>query len=210
MFFSARDIEPGVNKVKAYIKHNNAKYKLTVIPKPHIIHNRIFTNTIQGKQKIKHLQNEGIIIFNENNRYPKLTIYEILINNKELIPYIPETVSAKKANLTYMMNKYDELILKPNSGSFGMGISKLIRINDQKWEFSYYQKESLMKERFSNSWPVKLQSLISNPHIIIQQRIPLAMSKGGSFDTRVSVRKMVLENGKSQVLLEKLLKMAAS
>ena len=62
-------------------------------------------------------------------------------------------------------------------------------MNDQKWEFSYYLKESLIKERFSNSWPVTLQSLISNPNIIIQQRIPLAMSKGGAFDTRVSVQK---------------------
>ena len=188
-FFRLKDIAPGVNKVKAYVKHNNNKYILTVIPKPYIIHNRIFTNTIQAKQKIKQLQNEGITLFNENNRYPKLSIYEILIKNKELTPYIPETVQAKKTNLIYMMSKYDELIVKPNSGSFGIGIAKLTSMNDQKWEFSYYGKESLIKERFSNSWPVTLQSLISDPNMIIQQRIPLAMSKGSAFDTRVSIQK---------------------
>lgn len=188
-YFQIKDIKPGVNNVKAYIKQNGGKYILTVIPKPQIIHNRTFTNKVQEKKKIKQLQNEGIIIFNENNRYTKLTIYEILMKNKELIPYLPETVKANKANVKYMMNKYKELILKPNSGSLGIDISKLTRINGRNWEFSYYQNKSLIRERFSNIWPVNLMNLLSNPHVLIQQRIPLALSKGGPFDTRVSVQK---------------------
>jgi glutathione synthase/RimK-type ligase-like ATP-grasp enzyme len=188
-YFRLIDIKPGINKVKAYIKQKNGKYKLTVIPKPNIIHNRAFTNTFETKNKIKQLQKEGIIIFNENNRYTKLTVYDILVKNKELIPFIPETVIASTANLKYMMKKYNELILKPNSGSLGMGISKLTRINQRIWELSYYQKKSLIKERFSTILPANLKNLISNPRVIIQQRIPLALCKGTPFDMRVSVQK---------------------
>ncbi|MGM0876157.1 MAG: YheC/YheD family protein [Bacillota bacterium] len=175
--------------VKALIRQNSGEYILTAIPKPPVIHNRIFTNTTKEKKKVKELQSEGINIFNENNRYTKLTIYEILKKKKELFPYVPETVRANKANLMYMMKKYNELILKPSSGSLGVGISKLSRINARNWEFSYYKNRSLNKERFSDNWPVKLKDLLSSTDVLIQQRIPLALSKGGHFDTRVSVQK---------------------
>ncbi|MCV9887821.1 YheC/YheD family endospore coat-associated protein [Metabacillus halosaccharovorans] len=196
-YFRLTDIKPGVSEVKALIKQNSEGYRLSVIPKPSVIHNRIFTNTTREKKIIKELQNEGVFIFNENNRYKKLTIHEILLKNNELIPYVPETVRAGKANLIYMMKKYNELILKPNSGSLGVGISKLTRINSRNWELSYYQKKSLNKERFSTNLPSKLKDLLSSTDVLIQQRIPLALSKGVPFDMRVSVQKN--ETGEWQV-----------
>ncbi|HZH60013.1 MAG TPA: YheC/YheD family protein [Metabacillus sp.] len=196
-YFRLTDIKPGVAEVKAFIKQNSEEYRLTAIPKPSIIHNRIFTNTKKEKKKIKELQNEGIIIFNENNRYKKLTIHEILSKNNELIPYLPETVRADRTNLIYMMKKHNELILKPNSGSLGVGISKITRINSRNWEFSYYKNRSLIKERFTTKLPVELKDLLSSTDVLIQQRIPLALSKGMPFDTRVSVQKN--ETGEWQV-----------
>ncbi|MGM0750712.1 MAG: YheC/YheD family protein [Bacillota bacterium] len=188
-YFRFQDIEPGVDTIMAYVLSEEGTYILTPIPKPPIIHNRTFTGKVSAKKKMRKLKEEGIVFFNEKNRYKKIRINNILRRNKKLVPHIPETVKASKENLQMMMDKYDELIIKPNSGSLGIGIAKLSRLSDQEWEFSYRRQKEMVKERFSITWPFFLLKLIANPRTIIQKRIPLAKSKGGVFDLRVSVQK---------------------
>ncbi len=190
-YFRFSDINPGEETVLAYVRDENGEFVINPIPKPIIIHNRTFTGSVTAKRKIKKLKKEGIIFFNENNRYKKLKIYEILKKNEELTPFLPETVKANEANLKMMMEKYNELMIKPNIGTLGSGITKLSRINKNKWEISYYQKKMLVKEPFTKKFPTKLQNLLSNSKMIIQERIPLAKTKGGIFDLRVSVQKNI-------------------
>ncbi|MBM7603173.1 hypothetical protein JOC75_001143 [Metabacillus crassostreae] len=188
-YFQLKDINPGMQNIKAYLKQSDNSYKLTTIPKPQIIHNRIFTNNIEEKNKIKLLQNEGILIFNEDNRYTKLAIHKILIKNPDLLPFVPETVKASKGNLRYMMKKYNELIIKPNSSSLGVNILKLKRIKNENWELKYHNRNLLIKEHFSNKWPVMLEDALTAHQNIIQKRIELSLYKGSPFDLRVSVQK---------------------
>ena len=188
-YFRLKDINPNEDQLKAIIKQSNGKYKLREVPKPLVIHNRIFTKTNFAKEKIKLLQEKGIFIFNENNRYSKLEIYNILIKNEELVPHIPETCVCTRENVMYMMDKYRELILKPNSGSLGFGIIKLTQLTDQKWEMSYVQNNLLKRLMFKGLWPKKLKQIASDSKWIVQERIQLASSRERPFDLRVSVQK---------------------
>jgi len=188
-YFRLKDIDPNEAQLQAIIKQNNGKYKLREVPKPQVIHNRIFTKTNTAKEKIKQLQEVGIFIFNENNRYSKLEIHDILLKNQELIQYMPETLVCNRENVMYMMDKYQELIIKPNSGSLGMGIIKLTQLTEQKWELSYVHEQSMKRMTFTGIWPKKLKQIVSNANWIVQERIQLALSNERPFDMRVSVQK---------------------
>lgn len=188
-YFRLKDIDPNVDQLKAIIKQNNGKYKLREVPKPQVIHNRIFTKTNNAKEKIKQLQDRGIFIFNGNNRYSKFEIYDILIKNQELVPHIPETYVCNRENVMYMMGIYRELIIKPNSGSLGFGVIKLTQITDQKWEMSFVQNDSVKRLMFDGLWPKKLKQIASDSKWIVQERIQLASTGERPFDLRVSVQK---------------------
>lgn len=188
-YFRFKDISSEENELEAFVKGEDNQYVIKTVPKPEVIHNRSFIGTIQQKRKLKQLLKQGIIIFNQNNRYPKIKIHEILNRNEEIIPHLPETVKASYVSLLNMMEKHDELVIKPNKGTLGIGIAKLSKVSNEQWELSYYIKQLLKTEIVQTTWPEKLKELMSKKNTIIQERIPLAKSKGGVFDLRVSVQK---------------------
>jgi glutathione synthase/RimK-type ligase-like ATP-grasp enzyme len=195
-YFRFQDITPGDETVEAYVKSDGV-YSLKSVPKPAVIHNRTFTGKLAEKRKIRDLKNEGIVFFNENNRYKKLRINEILAENHCIRPHIPQTLKSNEDNVKMMMERHNGLILKPNSGSLGIGIVKLTKEGDRQWLITYREKKALIKETFSTEWPPLLKQLASRNHVIIQEMIPLAKSKGRVFDCRVSVQKN--EKGEWQV-----------
>ena len=195
-FFSLKELTPDEDHIKAFVMGKSGEYEEKLIPKPLIIHNRGYSTSMAAKKQFKKLQKEGIIFFNEKTRYSKLKIYKILMKNKELIKHIPETMIANKENVKNMMNKYNELIIKPKNGSLGSHIVKLA-LNEDQWQMEYPYKKSWIKESFINKCPPKLQKIISNSRYLIQQRISLATYNGNPFDLRVSVQKN--EYGKWQV-----------
>lgn len=188
-YFRFDDINPGVNQVNAYVRNEKGGYTLQAVPRPEVIHNRVFTGKPAQRRKIKKLKKEGIIFFNEYNRYRKQKINDILAKDPILRQHLPETMKANEKNIKLMMKKHDELILKPNSGTLGLGIVKLTKRNDGGWELTHREKDSLISECYSETFPSFLKELLSRKNVIVQQRIPLAKSSGGVFDLRVSVQK---------------------
>lgn len=203
-YFRLKDIEPGQDTITAYVKGEDGKYHKKEIPKPKVIHNRAFIHSSAGKIKIKRLQAEGIKIFNENNRYTKMNVHEILMKNDELKPFIPETVRCNEANLQKMMGKYDDIIIKPNNGSLGNKVFKLSTVNGETWELSYQLKKKTVKEAFSGEWAEKLRRIAANPRYLIQERIPLACSNGSPFDLRVTVQRGIEGNWQVSGIVGKL------
>lgn len=194
-YFRLKDIHPGKGTVTAYVLGKGNKYELQAIPRPTIIHNRGLFYTRTAKNKITALQKDGIILFNGWNQYGKLYIHELLMKHRPLQPHLPETVKATIENMNKMIGKYDELIIKPISGSLGNRIVKVAKGCDGKWEMTFREKKSVVRESFTMiKWPDKLLMIASNPRYIIQQRIPLATYKGNPFDLRISVQR----NGEGQ------------
>lgn len=188
-YFRLQDIRPGQDSLTAYVRGEDGRYHLKEITKPTVIHNRAFIQSSTGKKKIKKLQAEGIMIFNESNRYTKMHVHELLMKNVDLRQFLPETVRCNQANLRKMMENYEDIIIKPNNGSLGNKVFRLTRVSSENWELSYQQKKRTMKEAFSKVWPKKLLRITANPRYIIQERVPLACCNGSPFDLRVSVQR---------------------
>lgn len=190
-YFSLSDLTSDCTHVHAYIKLNK-NFVRKQIPVPKIIHNRslVFSNT--GKQTMKKLEKNGIIIFNRENRYSKLQIHTLLIKEPLLLPYLPETLPGNLPNLKKMMEKFETLILKPSSGSLGKGVMR-VQKTENTWVLSYPQKKgkktSLIHESFNNKIPFKITDKLKKQAYLIQEGIPIALYKERPFDMRVSVQK---------------------
>lgn len=183
--FRIKDISLETGQINALVKGDMGKYELKVITIPKVIHNRGLYFRKNLKIKLKKLQKMGVIIFNDRNRYGKWDVHEILMKNEELRPHLPETKRASSLNITDMLEKHKQLMIKPNSGSLGSGVVMVEKKDSELWEVYYNQK----REAFANDWPEIIRKKVLNKNYIIQERIQLAQFQGNPFDLRVSVQK---------------------
>jgi hypothetical protein len=187
-FFRFEDLEIGKEQILALVKSISGEYNKMLIPRPSVIHNRGYQGSKLAMKKIRGLQKEGTVIFNDWNRYGKYEIQSILIRNKHISPHLPETVFFNRENMVRMMEKYSQLIIKPNTGSLGKRNMKAEQINQTEWVIGYPNADQLINEVFPmNSWPDVFKTKMSK--FIIQERVALAEYDGCPFDIRVSVQK---------------------
>src|SRR5690606_7970185 len=102
-YFRLQDIQPGQKKVLAYVRNRHG-YRRKWVSAPKVIHNRAIYKKPANQQKIEELIRGGTVIYNQQNRYDKLEIYEILMRNESLRPHLPCTVLANQASLEQMMD----------------------------------------------------------------------------------------------------------
>jgi len=187
-YFKLEDIHIGKDQMNAFVKIDE-KYRKISISKPLVIHYRGYHYSKSAKTKIKSLQKEGIIFFNEWNRYGKFRVHSILAKNEDIKPHLPETCIFNIENMFEMLDKYRELIIKPNRGSLGRNAFKITKLEKNKWVLHNPKNKLSKEEVFSkNLWPEILTTGLTAKYII-QQRIPLAEFQGNPFDIRVSVQK---------------------
>lgn len=190
VYLLLEDLQPGKQQIMGYVMDNEGKYRKIPIQKPWVIHNRGYHSTKDAKRQIKSLQDEGIIIFNEWNHYGKFKIHKLLAESEELRPHLPETVQLNQKNMVDMMEKHNELIIKPSSGTFGKRNMKAVRINDTEWLLSYPNMDMWLEVSFpAEQLPEKIISLVKRENYIIQERIALAEYNHNPFDLRVSVQR---------------------
>ncbi|MEH7109122.1 YheC/YheD family endospore coat-associated protein [Bacillus sp. JJ1764] len=188
-FISFKDIIPNQPQIKAYIQNTNGDYQLAYIEKPLVIHNRGYQNSKSAQKRLKRLREEGMMIFNEWNCYGKLYIHQILMENQQLIPHLPETQIVNEEHLYDMINKYQELIVKPNKGTLGKRNKKLTKLNNRHWILTSLCGDSYKEEI------ITIQDLVSKlvktkrNYYLIQERIKLATFQQNPFDIRVSVQR---------------------
>jgi hypothetical protein len=188
-FFRLRDILKGSTEVMAFVKIDGS-YKKMAVPTPKVIHNRAHTFSKKAKVKLQSLVDEGIIIFNQCNRYSKLKIHELLVENEELIPYLPRTLKATEKNIFSMLENNHKLILKPNSSSLGIGVMMMEhRISENVLSYIDKKEKRLKQISFSSDLPNVLIKTISKKNYLVQERIQLATFLGNPFDLRVSVQR---------------------
>ncbi|UVI28649.1 YheC/YheD family endospore coat-associated protein [Paenibacillus spongiae] len=186
-FFRLQDIRLQHRTVNAYVKTYGG-YIRQQLAIPEVIHNRaIYTRTGPNK-RMKELAQSGIQVFNGRNRYGKLHIHNLLMEDELLRPHIPGTAAVTPDSLKEMMSLYDSLILKPDNSSIGRGVMKLDR-SGAGWQLAYRSRGLWRKLRFADRIPSFLQRKLSREKYIVQQRLPLATYNGCPFDLRVSVQR---------------------
>lgn len=192
-FFRLQDWHPGKAEITAYIPSGNG-FRQAVIPMPAVVHNRSIFLKESDNRKLKAMLSGNIQLFNACNRYGKLTIHQLLMEDPRLRPHLPGTFQATPANVRIMMTMYQSLIIKPNKSSIGRGIMKLQKVGS-RWNLTY----PVAPNRSKTSWrtitfrepylPKLLLQRIRHSTYIIQQRLPLAEIHGSPFDIRVSVQR---------------------
>jgi hypothetical protein len=189
-FIRITDIRPGNKFIRAYVKQGR-RYIRSLIPLPQVIHNRGIWKNPAAKRKLLQLERQGNRVFNLWNRYGKLHIHNILMEDIGIRPHLPHTVEGTLEKLHEMMDVHHSIIIKPNSGSIGRGVMKLERIPGG-WELDYpLGTKSRKRGRtiFVSSIPRILRRTLAAGTHLLQQRLPLASCHGRPFDLRVSVQK---------------------
>src|SRR5690606_20375118 len=170
---------------------NRHGYRRKWVSAPKVIHNRAIYKKPANQQKIEELIRGGTVIYNQQNRYDKLEIYEILMRNESLRPHLPCTVLANQASLEQMMDMFDCLIIKPSNSSIGRGIMKLER-RSGRWVLTYPSSKtsSVWKELgFEKNAAAWLAHKFRQESYVIQQTLPLATYSDRPFDLRISVQR---------------------
>jgi len=186
-FFRINDIVVKQENMKALVRVNESEYRVKVISRPKVIHNRGLGFQKREQKKIESLKNEGVMIFNECTRYEKLEIHNLLIKNNEIKPHLPVTLSANKNNFYQMLLKHKEILIKPSNGTLGNGIIKISHKNNDIWLYTNLETEQQFSVK--KTLPIYIENIIRDSKNIIQQRIQLATYQGCPFDIRVSVQK---------------------
>lgn len=196
-YFRLADIRMNSQTIQAFVYKSNTLRKHTV-PLPQVIHNRAIHQNTKYVAKIQRLNRKGIQIFNNWNRYKKLYIYHLLMQDITMRPHLPCTIEASEDSTKLMMGMFSSLIIKPNIGSIGRGILKLEQ-KDNLWRL-HYQKSNKSRAwgcmEFKNQLPRMLVRKLQLNDYIVQQQLPLATVADRPFDMRVSVQKSNVGNWK--------------
>jgi hypothetical protein len=164
------------------------------LPIPDVIYNRIHSRRLEAspvfQQFRKQLQVDQIPMF--NNRFlSKWEVYDVLMTEEHLQPYIPISKLYTKKSLEEMLSEHSILFLKPIHGSQGRNI---IRIEQKEYniqlEFSYFkEKQVSLVVNNINELQEALAPYMRTRTYLIQQGIPFIHYQNRHMDFRVLCHK---------------------
>ncbi len=182
VYMCLEHLTPSSKTTYAYT-YVNGRYVYGSVPVPRVIHNRTLPASKRMRARLARWTRRRLI-FNAKNRYSKYRIHKLL--RSRFSSRLPTTVPYTKPNLRRMMNRYDNLFLKPRSSSVGKGILNLVRRSDGRWKVRSGRKSTVVgRERVGS----RLNALRVRGTYLIQRTIPLAKYKGRPYDIRVTVQR---------------------
>ncbi|MBA4494453.1 YheC/YheD family protein [Paenactinomyces guangxiensis] len=171
--------------VQGYEQKDDGSFVQRTVPIPRVIHNRIKPSA--PLPEFKQLKNiPEITLFNRDNRLDKWKVYQALVSDRVLHPYLPETCLLNGKSFEEMKDRYPALYLKPRDKSLGMGVRRL-DFTDSAIEVAHAmgQRESIAPGQ-QNGW---LQKCIRREPMLIQQSIDLIKQGQQPIDFRVAVQR---------------------
>ncbi|USB32497.1 YheC/YheD family protein [Paenibacillus sp. YPG26] len=191
VFIHIGDIHIRKGRTAAYI-YQNHQYEQVSMPIPDVIHNRAIFQNNAAHPTIRVLISRGVEVFNVNNRYGKDVIHRLLSADPFLRDSLPDTAVFSYPALRRFMEIHHDLILKPCRGTVGRGIIRL-RHDKSGWRITYpssMRRPACIQHKLRRGeLPPYVQQYLHRFPYLIQERIPLAESKGRSFDFRVTVQR---------------------
>ncbi len=187
----------GVGKKNGMIKGislNAAnKWYTSLFPRPDIVYNRIrrrrLENTAHIEGLLKQFQDDPAIhLFNSRFLY-KWEVYETLSAVPEVCGLFPLTLQFTHKNLNIMLKQCEEVLLKPDHGSLGKGIIKIVP-KGSGFSVATSAKPTKWKKCSSvdNLYNL-LKEEMGNRDGLLQRGIKLCTLKGNVFDMRAQFQK---------------------
>jgi hypothetical protein len=164
------------------------------LPFPNVIYNRIHSRKVEASDMFRSFRDQlrlNLIPMFNDRFLSKWEVYDVLLTEEHLQPYIPHTKLLHSTSLTEMLQLYDLLFLKPIHGSQGRNIIRIKRSADQyELHFSSHIEES---NDFHVSTINKLSDILSSyirkSTYLIQQGIPFIQHENRMIDFRVLCHK---------------------
>ncbi|MDF2659538.1 MAG: yheD 8 [Paenibacillus sp.] len=136
----------------------------------------------------------------------KLAKYRVLKKSSELASALPSTYSMTKSHFQKLISRYGKVIVKPSSGSGGIGVMSVVSQGGQ----SYKLHHGTSKKRISglSETYAYIKRKTKGASYIVQKKIRLAKVNGRPFDARVMAQR---KRGSSEwVLTGQLAKIAGA
>jgi hypothetical protein len=170
------------------------KWNKCKLPIPDVIYNRIHSRRLEAspafQQFRKQLQVDQIPMF--NNRFlSKWEVYDVLMTEAHLQPFIPISKLYSRKNLEEMVSDHAILFLKPIHGSQGRNI---IRIEQKDYfsqlDFSYFkEKQNTLIVHNIDELHETLAPYMRTSTYLIQQGIPFIHYQNRHMDFRILCHK---------------------
>jgi hypothetical protein len=132
--FSLKEVNTATHEVQGYI-WNGKEWDLTVVPTPHVVHNRIHSRkrekSVAYEQLFSLLHDKHIPFFNDHF-LNKWEAHKHLIGQEHLHPFLPETeLLLNIHHLEEFLEKHERVFIKPVHGSQGKKIIRIERRNEE-------------------------------------------------------------------------------
>lgn len=171
-------------KVSGLYRKRN-QYIRSTLDIPKIIHNRAFPQGHVEHQRLRGLGRRSYV-YNAQNRYAKFRVHRLLEGSPSLRKHLPYSKAYTKNNMISMINKYHSLYIKPQRGSVGSGIMRIVRLSGDRWSIrSSRGAQTLSKMATLN----KVHRYVGHRLYMIQEGISLSTYQGRPYDIRVSVQR---------------------
>jgi glutathione synthase/RimK-type ligase-like ATP-grasp enzyme len=176
------------NKIEGYYFENGKVVKGN-FALPDVVYNRIHLRYNEKKLThiFKFLNSKSIPYFNDKY-LDKWELHNFIYSFPHLRPFVPETLFLNDTNdLSYMLNLYDCIFLKPTSGSQGRSIYKISKLDKGGYILETSFDTSTDPQEVNNIPQLfkKIKRKISNRPYIIQRGIKLLNWNDRNFDIRV-------------------------
>lgn len=184
--FTPHSINWQRKRIRGVYKQNGV-WKTKLFPFPDCVINQTYTTSLKTVKRLEQALGPGKV-FNRVNRLSKWKVYEILSNSK-LNKLIPGTYRLEEIPLDALLENKTSLFLKPELGTLGKGIFKLIKDeagyhilqNKTKPIHSFGNFEDLLK---------KVNELTGGESYLVQEEIkPKTVLGKEFFEARMIIQK---------------------
>ncbi len=119
--------------------------------------------------------------------------HQILQRNSLLKAALPPTELLTHKSLTHWLNQYGVVMLKPSSGSGGVGIIKISSLGNERYQVHYGQLIQRFRKKSELANFIKART--RGRTYLIQRYIPLIQIENRPMDIRVMVQRNLQEMG---------------
>ncbi len=107
----------------------------------------------------------------------------------DVMGHIPDTDWFEEDTVVEMLERYNTLFIKPNKGRIGIGVMRLRKLNDGKFEL-HYLDQAVVVDSVEEALQAVKEKMNPKKKYLVQQGIDLATVLDRPFDFRVVMHKM--------------------
>lgn len=123
---------------------------------------------------------------NRPNRH-KWMQYKFLRQYEKINRYLPETRKFSKSAFHDLLEKYGDIVVKPNDGRRGRGVYRVSRLNTSEYEIHHEDSKKTVDGKKAAYKYAKRE--VGSDKYIVQRRISLATVKNRPMDVRIIVQR---------------------